>query len=230
MRTEGKDIHYGVNFVFAPQPVLDRNKFLDLQRALMDCGVEFAKASIQTDGAMHLVREGGPFEITVKKAGPQVAQILLLSPQPGCSLDLFIKNAEAVAKAINRVWPGPRQIIARDATIRTLFEATSEHAFKELWELRLQQRVESLNLLGRPVLGGGLRFVMPPIQGEADPVLIEVKIESFLQDSRKFFVETQMNWLQPTPPAIPFDPAQRLAQLRAYIENNVIPFILEKSK
>jgi hypothetical protein len=228
MRTEGKDIHYGVNFVFAPQPVLDKNKFLDLQKALMDCGVEYSKANIQNDGTMHLTKESGPFDITIKKAGPQVAQFLFLATQPGFSLDLFIKNAEATAKAIGRVWPGARQIIARDATMRTLFETTSEHAFKELWESRLQQRIESLSLLGRPVLGGGLRFVMPPVQGEPDPVVIEVKIESFLQDSKKIFVETQMNWPQPTPPTVSFDPNQRLTQLRDYVQNSVVPFIQEK--
>jgi hypothetical protein len=48
------------------------------------------------------------------------------------------------------------------------------------------------------VLGGGLRLVMPPVKEGAEPVQIEIKIESFFRESQKLFIETFFVWPQPS--------------------------------
>ena len=50
----------------------------------------------------------------------------------------------------------------------------------------------------RPVAGGGLRLMMPPhsVEGAA-PVSIELRVESFLRETNKMFVETVFTWPQP---------------------------------
>ena len=145
----------------------------------------------------------------------------------GCSLDLLTREAEAAVRAFEATWGKERrQIISSDAAFRDLYETSAEHAFQELWEQRLGQSAQSLAILGRPVLGGGLRFVMPPLPDEVEPLQIEVKIESFLRDTKKLFVETQFAWPAPTSPGAPFDPAGKLKQLDDYIEHVVTSFLV----
>ena len=65
---------------------------------------------------------------------------------------------------------------------------------------------------------------MDPIQEEL-PVRIEIKIESFLMDTTKIFVETQFSWQVPTPPGSPFEVRMRLEKINTFIANNVIQFL-----
>jgi len=162
---------------------------------------------------------------------PQVGQILVVAPNPKGSLNLFIQEMEAALKAFEAVWPAQnRQVIKSDATLRELHETTSQHAFQELWEKRLGQPTQSLAVFERPIRGGGLRFVMDPIPNEDEPVQIEVKIESFLGDTSKIFVETQFIWLKPTAPGTPIEPGERLSQMNAYIEKQVHRFLSGENK
>jgi len=75
--------------------------------------------------------------------------------------------------------------------------------------------------------GGGLRFVMDPVPNHDHPAQIEVKIESFLQDTSKVFVETQFNWLKPQ---VSFDPKRHLDEMNQYIENQVRQFMIGEQK
>jgi len=159
-----------------------------------------------------------------------LGQIMVIAPQPKGGLELFIKEAEAAIQAFEDVWPAEkRQIIKADATIRDLYETSSQHAFQELWENRLGQTSKALEAFGRPIRGGGLRFVLDPIPGEL-PVQIEVKVESFLMDTTKIFVETQYNWPVSTGPGTPFDVRERLSQMNSYIENQINAFLTGETK
>ncbi len=61
------------------------------------------------------------------------------------------------------------------------------------------------------------------------PHQIEIKIESFLSDTTKIFVETQFTWPIPTS-GISFQVKERIDSRKAYIRSHVEPFILgEKS-
>lgn len=219
-------IHMGINFVVSPMPTIDMERNLNFQESLVTQGIDFAKVELK-EREIRVVREAPTvLQIKVAALGPPTGQLVILAPQPLRALSLFAKEAEAVAGAFNSTWPEKRrQIISCDATLRDLYEASGEHAFQELWETRLGQPRESLGVLGRPVLGGGLRFVMPPRADDPEPVQIEVKIESFLRDTKKIYVETQFTWPAPRLPGTPFDPESRLKQVDAYVENEVVSFI-----
>ncbi len=155
--------------------------------------------------------------------------MLIVASNPSPALEVFIEEVTLICKSFDLTWPNSnRQLIRSDATIRALFETEMDHAFKEIWERRLKQSEQSLGIFGRPVLGGGLRFVMPPVPGEARPVQIEVKIESFLQNPKKLFVETQHTWPIPRTPGDDFEAASRLKQVDDYLGTQVISFIQEQ--
>lgn len=221
-------IHMGINFALSPMPSIDVHSNLNFQKSLTTCGIDFSKVEFKEREV--LVVRHAPTRLEVKVAAirpPAIGQLLILAPRPGRDLPLFAREAEAVVKAYDATWPAEkRQVISCDATIRDLYAASGEQAFQELWEVRLGQTMDALSVLGRPVLGGGLRLVMSPQPDDPQPVQIEVKIESFLRDRRKIYMETQFKWPQPMPPGLPLDPMGRLNQVDQFIEEKVIPFMM----
>lgn len=219
-------IHLGVNFTTIPSPVVTNQSSLAFQQAIISSGLDFVRAE-NPENRIVLTREApSPLQISVSVLDAQVGQVLLVAPHPKGSLELFAQEAEAALEAFEAVWPAQnRQIIKSDGTIRELHETTSQHAFQELWEKRLGQPSQSLASFGRPIRGGGLRFVMDPLPNEDEPVHIEVKIESFLSDTTKIFVETQFIWPKPTAPGSAFAARERLMQMNEYIENQVQAFL-----
>lgn len=223
-------IHLGINFVFAPFASIDRRSFIAFQNALAEECIEVKNATIR-DQEITIVRDTPTgLQVRVIALGaPGIGQMLIVASNPSPPLNVFTEEVVGICKSFDATWPNPnRQLISSDATIRALFETESSHAFQEIWERRLKQTQQSLGVFGRPVLGGGLRFVMPPVQGEAKPVQIEVKIESFLQNSKKVFVDTQHTWPLPMPPGTKFEPELRLKQVDDYLGNQVLSFIQER--
>lgn len=227
-RESRQTMYMGINFVVSSMPVLSEPSKLKFQESLHTYGIDFTQVKYG-DSEIFVGREA-PTRLDIRVAAmgpPSLGQLLILAPQPGCDLILFAKEAEATVRAFDSTWPAEkRQVISCDATFRDLFETTSQHAFQELWEQRLGQSKDTLVVFGRPVLGGGLRFVMPAQPNEPEPVQIEVKIESFLRNTRKIYVETQFKWTHPTAPGEPLNPASRLEQVDKYIEGEILSFMM----
>ena len=200
------------------------------QEELGAAGIDF-DAFARDDNQIKIQRKAPfPLEILVATppAQPQpLGQILVLAPHPNRLIDAFASEVEGVLEAFDKTWPAPnRQVLSCDVALRCLYRSTTEHAFKEIWEQRLCQPEALLKSFGRPVLGGGLRFVMPPQPGESEPKQIEVKIESFLGDTTQVFVETQFVW--PSPRAgNAFEPKARLGEVNQYITQSVEAFLME---
>ena len=224
-------IHVGLNARFLPTPIISSHSYLGFQQALLAQGIEFTTASFTPDEIAVIRERPARLEIKILNRGqPPVGQLLVVAPQPAGGLELFTKEVEAVGRALDSTWTGDRrQILNSDVTFRDLYEASSEHAFRELWEERLQQPAGALGVLGRPVLGGGLRFFMPPKADDAEAVHITVRIESYLKDTKKIYVETQFAWPTPLPPGVPLNPAGRLKQVDDYVEGSVVAFLLGRS-
>ena len=219
-------IHLGINFVTIPAPIITHQSLLAFQQAIISHGLDFVR--VENPGRRIVLTRNDPssLQITVGRLEAQVGQVLIVAPHPREPLDLFVQETEAALGAFEAVWPAQsRQIIRTDSTIRELRETTSMHAFQELWEKRLGQPSQALASFERPIRGGGLRFVMDPLPNEDEPVQVEVKIESFLQDTTKIYVETQFIWLKPTTPGTPFAARERLSQLNSYVENQVYAFL-----
>lgn len=232
MRPESRiTIHMGINFVMSPMPIINKETTIKFQQALGDQGIDFATVGSK-EGKLSIGRQTPTLlEIHIAAIGPPAGQLVILAPQPQRALSLFAQEAEAVVAAFDSTWPQQgRQILSTDAALRDLYQASGEHAFQELWETRLGQSAESLSSFGRHVLGGGLRFVMPPPADDPRQVKIEVKVESFLRDTTKFFVETQFTWAMPLPQGQPLDPQRRLEEVDSYACNEVIGFIMGGSQ
>lgn len=217
----------------APAPDLAASRHLDFQRRLADEKVDFNEAS--TKGGQAIFRRQGPVNLKVQ-VGPiqgnqPVGQLLIIgsadpqsaSVEAGVSPEIFVSEAEAVTDIFEELWPERRQIVARDATLRLLYDSGTDHAFQFLWEHRFGQAGQTLNAIGRPVLGGGLRLVMPPVSGESED-FTEVKIESFLQDPSKIFIETSIKWPKPIAEGI-MQPDGMVQALETFTEEKVIPFL-----
>ncbi len=221
-------IHMGINFTLSPMPIINVHSNLEFQKSLATWGIDFSKVEFKEREVL-VVREV-PTRLEVKVAAiqpPAIGQLLILAPHSGSDLTLFGREAEAIVKAYASTWPTEkRQIISCDATLRDLYAASGDHAFRELWEIRFGQSLDALSVFGRPVLGGGLRLVMSPQPDDLQPVQIEVKIESFLRDATKLFVETQFKWPRPMPPGASLDPMSRLNRVDEFVEEKVVPFMM----
>ena len=220
-------IHMGINFVVAPTPSITTQTSLRFQQSLLERGIEFANVTFK-EREIAIERQVPTFlQIRVLATQPpQIGQLVIIAPQPGSDLELFIKEAETIIQAFHATWATKRQIVASDVALRDLYESSTEHAFQELWERLLGQPKEALSTLGWSIHGGGLRFVVPPNPDDLEPVEIELRIESFMQDTKKIWVETIFKWLQPMPPDTPLDAKSRLNRVDKYIEENVIPFVM----
>lgn len=219
-------IFAGVNYIFAPAPVLDNERFLVFQTALASHGLTFEQAQ-RTEKAWNLIRSKPPLQIQMKLSGPPVGQVLITSDWMEGDLQAWIDDAAIICDAVFEVWPGEKQIVLRDATIRQLYDVGGD-AFEYVWEQRLGQQVGQLEFLGRPVSGGGLRLVMPPNLKASEAVQAEVKIESFLKDPKKLFVQVTMAWPQPLPPTKEFVPAKLVDKVSAFANEDVLEFLMLK--
>jgi hypothetical protein len=70
---------------------------------------------------------------------------------------------------------------------------------------------------------------MPPTKDDAEPVQIEIKIESFFPELGKMFIGTSLVWPQPRLLATneKFDPESRLKRVKEYAVNEVCDFVLQ---
>lgn len=223
-------IHIGISFVITPKPRISGQTSLKFQQSLMEQGIEFANVASQEHEIAIERQAPTPLLIRVLAVqGPPIGQLIVISPKPESGPELFAKEAEAIVAAFQSTWSTQRQIVSSDVTFRDLYEASAKHAFQELWEELLGQPEDPLKTLGWSIQGGGIRFVVPPRLDDPEPVEIQLRIESYLQDPKKIWVETIFKWIQPMPPGTPLDPNSRLSQVDEYIDQAVIPFIMRRA-
>jgi hypothetical protein len=223
MRVETRQsYHFGVNFVFAPAPNIDGAHSRRFLEALAQGGLEFTGTSSQPN-TFAAQRAQPPLQVQLMQPGPPVGQLAILAPLPARTLEEFIDEAESVVQAFGQVWPGDYQVVNRDSTVRHLYAVESDHAFEYLWERRLGLPSDQLAAFGRPILGGGLRLVVPPDPANDESAGIEVKIESLLADSRKLYVDVQLTW--PRPSNARMAPRELLEEVQRIATNEVVAFI-----
>jgi hypothetical protein len=226
-------IHFGVGIVFQPAPDLTPSRILAFQSVLAkpEYGISFQQVNAQEGAALQLVRQTPPFTVSVAKIGGQgaaIAQLTVISAPPPRRLEDFAEEAESVLEAYRAVWTERTQVIRRDCVLRYLYDVDTDHAFRYLWEQRLNQADDSIQRLGRPVLGGGLRFFLPPREQVEDDTTVDVRIESFFQDPKKLFVETQMLWTTPIAAGADVQPSALLSEAAAYTDGPITDFILSE--
>lgn len=221
----------GINFVLTHMPIVDKRLALRFQEALQDVGVEYDAVEFPKKNQLRVIRkeEKAPFEIRLNLNEPStgpvaIGQLLVLDSFPmRDSIDSFIAEAENAIRAFESVSSSPhRQVLSKDVALRDLYSTGEVHAFQLIWEEALGQSPERIERLGRPIHGGGLRFVMPPRPEDHEPVMIELKIESFLEDTSKLFIEAQLTWPMPTKPGSSISPTEPLRFAEDYITNTAL--------
>jgi hypothetical protein len=229
-RETRQSIFFGISYVLASQWSADTIKRLDFQRALARQQLDFPQTSVGPHEFALVRTEPSVLQVKVASSGPQISTISISSKCPTHGLEMFIKEAQATCEAYRQTWLALQcQSLQCSARIHHLYSC-QDHAFKYIWEQRLGQRPEDFRHLGkRPVLGGGLRLFMPPIKEEKEPVQIEVKIESFLREPQKMFVETVFAWLKPRllTEDTNFDTGLRLKTVEKYASEEVCNFIAQ---
>jgi hypothetical protein len=229
-RESRQSIYFGVGYVIATPWVSDKGRQLDFQRSLLEHQLDFSDIRADERSFTLIRKDQSPLQIRLASLGPQVSNIIIKSEGPVHNIDLFSKEADAACDAYRQTWLGQGcHILQCDATIRHLYSCT-DHAFKYLWKTRLGQQPHDFYHLGkRPVLGGGLRLVIPPIREDVELTQIEIKIESFLRESQKMFIETLFVWPQNRllGKESKFDPEFRLKLVEKYAITEVWNFLVK---
>jgi hypothetical protein len=228
-RESRQSIYFEVTYVLAHELPSDTMERLEFQKLLAQGQLDFPQTTATVSSFSLFRTEQSPLQVKMTSLGPRVSNISVSAKKPVDSLELFSKETEAVCDAYSQIWlKQPCQMLQCSARIQHLYSCR-EHAFKYLWEDRLGQDPEDFALLGkRPVLGGGLRLVMPPVKEDSEPAHIEIKIESFFPELAKIFIETSFVW--PKPRLITeserFDPESRLELVEKYAADEVCDFLL----
>jgi hypothetical protein len=230
-RESKTSIHFSITYVLAIQWSPEKAKALDFQKALLDNGLDFSQTNIAPTKYTLFRADQSPLRVVIESNGPQVSSLHVVSQNPTYDLDMFTMDAAAVCSAFQQTWQADQyQIVRQAAKIHHLYSCDT-HAFSYLWEKRLGQSPEDFKALGgRPVAGGGLRLVMPPFNKDGEqPKSIEVRIESFMRETTKLFIETAMVW--PKPSFINKDeslnPKELMQQTEDYATNEVWNFLTQ---
>lgn len=226
-------INFHLGYVIALPWRQDRAMPVNFQKALLDNSLEFSQVSSHPN-AINLLRND-PSNLTIKlhAPAPQLTAIQITSTNPQCDLAMFAHESSAVTAAFQQVVQAQQyQIIQTTAKIQHLYCLTM-HAFKYLWEKRLEQSPQDFRSLGqRPVAGGGLRLIIPPhSNGKEKPKSIEIRFESSLRDTKQLLIETTFLWPQPRilKNGEKFEPQKNLEPLEDYAANEVWNFITQQN-
>jgi hypothetical protein len=230
-RNSRTTIHFQLAYVLAIPWTPDPATAVDFQKALLENKLEFSQTNAAPKRFTLIRTQPSHLQVILESPAPQVSGIQIIANNPAYDCEGFAKDAAAVTTAYQQTWPAQQyQLIKTTAKVHHLY-SSQEHAFQYLWENRLGQSPGDFECLGpRPVAGGGIRLLMPPhADGEELPCSIELRIESFLREPRKLFIETTFTWPQPRLITADqkFDPEEFLAPLEQYAANEVWTFITQ---
>jgi len=233
-RESRTSVRFQISYVLALPWTPDPTRAVRFQGALLDEGLEFTQLNAQEKRLTLTRAQPSHLQVRLDSPGPQVAQIQVLSANPGYDLEMFARDAEAATRAYQATWELQQcQIIQSSAMIHHLY-SVQDHAFKYLWETRLGQSPQDFRALGhRPVAGGGLRLLLPPHKqaDDSEPRSIEIRAESFLAEPRKLLIETIFIWPRPRSVHAPegFAPADYLREVEDFAANEVWEFFTASS-
>lgn len=222
--------HFSLQYLLASSWQPDRMKAVEFEKALLDNGLDFSQTNLYDKSFVLTRSQPSQLQIKLEAPGPQVSAIQIMSQTPQYDLDLFCRDAEAVTAAFAATWPAKQyQRLNATGKIHHLYSSET-HAFKYLWEQRLGQQPADFQILGnRPVAGGGLRLLIPPhADNGGEAVSIEIRIESFLRETNKLFVETVFTWPQPKNISATdgFAPQNLMEQIESFAANELWNFIM----
>jgi hypothetical protein len=222
-------VHFSLQYLLAVAWMPERVQTVEFEKGLLNNGLDFSQTQSREKSFTLTRTQPSHLQVTLESPGPQVVSLLVQAPNPQYECELFGRDTEAVTRAFLQTWPSEHyQVLTVSAKIQHLYSSQA-HAFQYLWEERLGQSPEDFQLLGgRPVAGGGLRLVMPPHAVEGtEPTSIELRIESFLREPQKVFIETAFTWPRPRVivPSVGFEPQRYIEETERFAAEEVWNFL-----
>ncbi len=101
-----QSIYFELSFVIAALWSADTMKRLDFQKALAERGLDFPRTSVEPREFKLLRNEPSPLQVKIASVGPRVSSISISSEKPQHTLEMFVKEAEAVCEAYYQLWLG----------------------------------------------------------------------------------------------------------------------------
>lgn len=199
-------------FLFSGQPQMDRDKNLRFYDDLTAQGVELRNFEQKTNEII-LQNSPAPPNILNIVVGhfQDKFRLFIFEDFPERTIDIFKKTADATWKVFSGVWEPPAQGFSlAEVTLRYTAAAEGGKATDFLLKSCMKIPQTSLNLLGRPLHGIGLRLVSPPLvtagatEGELPLANADfnVNIETLLDDPSRLYIQLTAKWLSiPLPPA-----------------------------
>lgn len=227
-------IQFSVGFLVSPALELDEERSDAFRSRLEEEGIRFEHAE-RTDTALVLARQQ-PSGLQVQVANGEVAgnepisitQVVIataLGPEVSVATTPdFADAAHEITDVARDVWPEMEHVLGWNTGLRALLASSTEHSFQYLWEQRLGQPTEELAAFGRPILGGGIRLVFPPGQEPTEQYQADLRVESFLEDVRRLYLE--LNLAAGTPaPINAMNPTALIQTTEEFLQDRVIPFL-----
>jgi len=138
-------------------------------------------------------------------------RLFVLEDSPNETIEVFKKIADAAWKVFSDVWTPPAQGFSlAEVTLRYTAVAEGGNATNFLLKSCIKIPKTSLDLLGRPLQGIGLRLVSPTLVTKAAsegkfPLAnadFNINIETLLDDQSRLYIQLTAKWLSiPLPPA-----------------------------
>lgn len=228
-------IQFTVGFLIGPALTLDEERIAAFRARLEEEDIRFDHFE-HVDSTVVLARNA-PSSLQVQIVSGQVGnaaepvpvtQIVIATvvgqESPVAAVAEFAEAAHEVTDVARDLWPEMEYVLGWNTGVRSLFAASTEHSFQYLWEQRLGQDTQELSVFGRPILGGGLRLMFPPGQAEGDQYQAEVRVESFLEDVRRLYVELNLAHGNPEP-INTLNPTVLIQATEAFMEERLLPFL-----
>ena len=228
-------IQLTVGFLIGPALELNEERIAAFRARLEEEDIRFEHAE-HADQTLVLAR-GAPSSLQVQivsgqvGAGPEPVPVTQIVIATAIGQDVtvaavadFADAAHEVTDVARDVWPEMEYVLGWNTSVRSLFASSTEHSFQYLWEQRLGQDTQELSVFGRPILGGGLRLMFPPGQEEGEHYQAEVRVESFLEDVRRLYVEVNLAHGNPEP-INALNPTTVIQATEAFMDERVLPFL-----
>ena len=228
-------IQFTVAFLVGPALALDEERISAFRSRLEEEGIRFEHAET-ADSTLVLARQApSSFQVQITSGevggGPEpvpVSQIVIATAigqdVPVAEPSEFADAAHEVTDIARDVWPEMEYVLGWNTGVRSLFASSTEHSFQYLWEQRLGQSTDDLSVFGRPILGGGLRLMFPPGQAEGEQYQAEVRVESFLEDVRRIYVELNLASGNPEP-INALNPTALVGTTEGFMQDRLLPFL-----
>lgn len=228
-------IQFTVGFLIGPALALDEERIAAFRARLEEEDIRFDHVE-HADTTLVLARTA-PSSLQVQVVSGQVGtpaepvpvtQIVVATvisqDSPVAAVSEFADAAHEVTDVARDVWPEMEYVLGWNTGVRSLFASSTDHSFQYLWEQRLGQDTQELSVFGRPILGGGLRLMFPPGQEEGEQYQAEVRVESFLEDVRRLYVELNLAHGNPEP-INTLNPTALIQATEAFMDERVLPFL-----